>query len=314
MLSASNISKTYPNGIKALQDVNLEVSEGEIMGFIGLNGAGKTTFIKIANGVLQNDTGNITICGMNPISELKKITRKIAWIPQDGLRKFNTFLSGRDNIIYFSRLKGMNSLQINQKLDELLEHLCPAKDFIDKKISIMSGGQKQLCNLLTGFVLDSEFLFCDEISVNIDPITLDKIYSYLREYASEGKSVLLTSQNLHEIEELSNTIALLHKGKIMQVGKPKDISNKLLKYEIIDIGFEERMKELNSIKDFSLKLESIADKIIIDNEKNLIRIYCEDSLSLLPQVVEFLKEYNFAASIESGKADLTNAIITLAGR
>ena len=135
------ISKTYPNGVQALKDVTLTVEQGEIVGLVGLNGAGKTTFVKIAVGVLEKDSGEISICGYQPISEQKKLSKMIAWIPQEGTRKLSTWLSGWDNIRYYCMNRGLSKQEIDKRIDNLLNIITHDRSFLKKQISIMSGGK-----------------------------------------------------------------------------------------------------------------------------------------------------------------------------
>ncbi len=308
MLSAVGIKKTYPGGLKALQDVTLSITSGEIFGLIGLNGAGKTTFVKICVGVLEKDSGMIEVCKLIPSKSQKSLIKKIDWIPQDGSRKMNSWLTGRENLIYFSKLKGLKKDFINERIEFLTQSICPNRDFLDKKISIMSGGQLQLCSILLGLIPDSKMLFCDEISRNIDPLILKNIYNYLTKFSRAGNSILLTSQNLTEIELLSDRAAILHEGKILEIGKLRDISKKLLKLELIDLKFDVPVVELSLYPEFEKEVRELKELNYEKINRKTIRFQIRDAYSLLPEISLLLNKYKLKPSVEVGKPNLTDAL------
>lgn len=308
MLKAKNISKTFKKDIRALKDVSLNLEPGEILGLIGPNGAGKTTFVKICVGVLNRDGGNIEVLGMDPITSLKKISKDFSWIPQDGTRKLSTFLTGREIITLYSLYRGLSKQFIQDRLDYLLETIAPKRDFIDKKISVMSGGQHQLCNILIGLIPQTKLIFCDEISVSLDPIIISNIYNYLRTFVKNGNGVLLTSQNLEEIETLSDRVALLHKGNIVEIGKPRELSKKLLKYELIDLKFDDNLENINEIDSLINKLEGIVTSTEKDIINNMVRIRVNKAYDVVSDIIDILKELNLAPAVEVGKPNLVDAI------
>lgn len=308
MLQANNIAKTYPNGTIALTNVNLTVEKGEILGIVGINGAGKTTLLKIAVGVLLKDKGDIRVCEYEPIISQDNLSKKIGWIPQDGGRKFSSWLSGRDNILYYNMVKGLSKSYILNRLEHLAVKICPERKFLDKNISLMSGGQIQLVNILNGLIPESEMLFCDEISVSIDPIITERIYDYLREYVADGRSVLLTSQNIPEIESLSNRVALLHKGKIIEIDTPRSLSRKILEYETIDMKFEVELDTISSYKELISKLQNIKNVRLAEiNSKNL-RLKCTSAYDILSEIVSIMKTYDLKPLLEVGKPNLQDAM------
>jgi len=309
MLKAESISKTYPKGqVKALQNVNLEVEPGEILGLIGPNGAGKTTFVKVGVGVLERDHGKLEVFGLDPNTSLKKISKNVGWIPQDGTRKLSTFLTGRQCVMLYNLYRNLPKSYVMDRIDYLLERFVPNREFADKKVSIMSGGQRQLMNVLIGLVPETKLLFCDEISVSLDATVVSNIYNYLRENVSEGKSVLLTSQNLEEIEILSNRVAILHKGEIVEVGKPRELSKKLLEYETIDLKFDDALDKIEGIDSMIEEIRKLCDSVERNTVSNVIRLRIDVAYDLVPSIIDILKAKGMSPSLEVGKSNLVDAI------
>ncbi len=309
MLKAQNICKTFQtNKIKALQDFSLEIEKGEIMGLLGPNGAGKTTFVKIAVGVLAKDSGSISIFGYDGDKDRKKISENIAWIPQEGVQKMLYQKTGRENIIYYSWIRGLTRKETNLRIDKIMDQMLINKKVIDKPYRLMSGGQKQYVNIMNGLVMNADLIFCDEISVSIDPIISKNIYLYLKEIVEEGKTVLLTSQNIDEVEDLSNRVALINEGKIMTVDTPRKISRNILKYEIIDLIFERNVSEIPKMSEFCNELET--HKLFLSGiqDNNKLRVQCKTAKIFLADILQLLDKYSLNPAIEAGKANLKMAV------
>ena len=309
MLELQNVTKTYLSGkVKALTNASINVEPGEIMGLLGPNGAGKTTLVKIAVGVLKADAGKILVMGLEPTENRKTISKKISWIPQEGVLKLLIQKTGRENIVYYSWMRGLSRNETNIRLNRLLEYLEINPHLIDKPYRIMSGGQKQLINILNGLVMEPDLLFCDEISVSIDPLITKGVYEYLKEQVSEGKSVLLTSQNIDEVEKLSDRIALISNSQILGIETPKNISRAIFRHEIIDLIFEKNLNNIAKFDIFVRDIEKLALFISFEKTTQRLRINCENANELLVDLLQILAKYDLKPSIESGKANLSDAI------
>lgn len=278
------------------------------MGLLGPNGAGKTTFVKIAVGVLAKDSGSISIFGYDGDKDRKKISENIAWIPQEGVQKMLYQKTGRENIIYYSWIRGLTRKETNLRIDKIMDQMLINKKVIDKPYRLMSGGQKQYVNIMNGLVMNADLIFCDEISVSIDPIISKNIYLYLKEIVEEGKTVLLTSQNIDEVEDLSNRVALINEGKIMTVDTPRKISRNILKYEIIDLIFERNVSEIPKMSEFCNELET--HKLFLSGiqDNNKLRVQCKTAKIFLADILQLLDKYSLNPAIEAGKANLKMAV------
>ena len=157
-------------------------------------------------------------------------------------------------------------------------------------------------------VPDSSFLFCDEISVSVDVRITNNIYNYLKEYVEHGGSILLTSQNLKEIETLSDRVALLYNGKIIDIDSPRRLSKKILEYELIEMVFESPINENAKFQEFLTELQNIAKSEIQVLSHKKLRIRCQNAHSILPDISLLLNKYSLYPLLEVGKPNLQDAL------
>jgi ABC-2 type transport system ATP-binding protein len=203
-----------------LNDLNLQVAEGERFGLFGPNGAGKTTLMNCMTGLLQYQQGSIQLLGNEVKSNHKKINRLFGLVPQDF--SFYQELSPVENLYFFGAWSGMNKQEIKTKTDELLQ-VMDLTDVKDKPVHKFSGGMKRRVNLAIGVIHSPRILFLDEPTVGVDVHTRQSIIHFLKELNQKGTTLIYTSHQLSEAEELCDRIALVDKGKILTHGALTDL-------------------------------------------------------------------------------------------
>lgn len=212
-LSISNLNFKYPGQqTDCFHNLNLEISTGERFGLFGPNGAGKTTLMNCMTGLLAYQKGSIKLLGNEVKTQRKKINRLIGFVPQDF--SFYQELSPLENLHFFGAWSGMNSEQIRNRSAELLAILS-LQDVANKPVHKFSGGMKRRLNLAIGVMHEPEILILDEPTVGVDVQTRQAILSYLLELNKKGTTLIYTSHQLNEAEELCNKIALIDAGKIL---------------------------------------------------------------------------------------------------
>jgi ABC-2 type transport system ATP-binding protein len=195
-----------------MNHLNLEIAEGERFGLFGPNGAGKTTLINCISGLLGYQQGNILLFGHEVKSNRKKINQLFGFVPQDF--SFYQELSPLENLAFFGAWAGMNKQDIKKKSALLLEVL-GLSDLRNKQVQKFSGGMKRRVNLAIGVIHTPKILFLDEPTVGVDVHSRKAIISYLKEINENGTTLIYTSHQLSEAEELCNKIALIDNGKIL---------------------------------------------------------------------------------------------------
>lgn len=209
----SNLSFRYPgNEMPSFTNLNLQVLKGERFGLFGPNGAGKTTLMNLMTGLLTSAEGSITLDGLKVGAHKNRVNKLFGFVPQDF--SFYQELSPAENLEFFGAWYGLNSKQIGLKTTELLQ-IMGLEEVRDKPVSEFSGGMKRRVNLAIGVIHNPEILFLDEPTVGVDVQTRHAIINYLLELNKNGTTLIYTSHQLSEAEDLCNHVALMDKGQIM---------------------------------------------------------------------------------------------------
>jgi ABC-2 type transport system ATP-binding protein len=212
-VSILNLGFKYPGQSDAfLNNLNLEIAEGERFGLFGPNGAGKTTLINCITGLLRYQRGSIRLFGHEVKTNRKTINKLFGFVPQDF--SFYQELSPLENLAFFGAWAGMNKQEIKNKSALLLDVL-GLSDLRNKQVQKFSGGMKRRVNLAIGVIHTPRILFLDEPTVGVDVHTRKAIISYLKEINEKGTTLIYTSHQLSEAEELCNKIAMIDDGKIL---------------------------------------------------------------------------------------------------
>jgi ABC-2 type transport system ATP-binding protein len=213
-ISVSGLVKTFGT-TRALDGLDLVVETGEVHGFLGPNGAGKTTTIRVLLGLLRSDAGSISLLGGDPWRDAVELHRHLAYVP--GEVSLWPKLSGGEVIDLFGRLRG--DLDPRRR-DELLERfdLDPTK-----KARTYSKGNRQKVGLVAALASDAELLILDEPTSGLDPLMEAVFQDCIREIKAEGRTVLLSSHILAEVEALCDRVSIIRAGRTQQSGTLSDL-------------------------------------------------------------------------------------------
>lgn len=227
-LKIDHISKQFKN-YTALKDINFEIAQGEIVGFLGPSGAGKTTTIKIVTGQLKQTAGAASILGSDSRKINQSIYQRIGIVSDNS--GFYEKLSVYENLRFFARLLNVPISRVNALLKQvgLYEHR-------KKKASKLSRGQAQRLILARAVLHKPELLFLDEPTSGLDPVTAENIHHLLLELKAGGMAIFLTTHNMNEATKLCDKVALINKGEVVEFGCPKEIClkyNQNLCYNIL---------------------------------------------------------------------------------
>lgn len=203
----------YPRqSTSCFKNLNLEVAEGERFGLFGPNGAGKTTLMNCMTGLLKYRQGSIQLLGNEIANQKKSVNKLFGFVPQDF--SFYQELSPVENLSFFGAWSGMQKTEIKTKTEELLE-VMNLTEVRNKKVEKFSGGMKRRVNLAIGVIHSPRILFLDEPTVGVDVHTRHAIITYLKKINEEGTTLIYTSHQLSEAEDLCNKVALIDDGKII---------------------------------------------------------------------------------------------------
>lgn len=225
----SNLRKNF-KGKTALQDINLSINGGEIFGFLGPSGAGKTTTINILTGQLSPDEGTAKILGED-CTQLTSDKFLELGIMSDNVGFYDR-LSLYDNLIFFAKFHNVEM----SYLDSLLKRLKLYDDRF-KKAEKLSTGMKQRMLLIRAILHSPQLIFLDEPTSGMDPTLSQVVHDLLLEIKEAGTTIFLTTHNMEEATKLCDSIALLHKGKIIESGSPHDIIDKYSQTDKVKVTY-----------------------------------------------------------------------------
>lgn len=208
MITINNIDKSFKPGKNVLNELSLDINEGECCGLVGLNGAGKTTLLRLILGLYKPDVGTIDVFHKNPRTFSSDDYKKIGtYLESDG---FHGNLSFRENLLFFGIVKGLEPDSIVAYGYELWKPLMEKKEAVKN----FSRGQKVMCGLARTFLGDSELYIFDEPTATLDMAGQQKFSELILKKKEEGATILISSHRLETIESLCDTVAHLKNGTI----------------------------------------------------------------------------------------------------
>ncbi len=218
VVETQNLTKYYSRGkIKALEDVSLAVESGKIFSLLGPNGAGKTTLIKLLLGIVFPTNGSAKLLGKD-ISDYTSHAQ-VGYLAEN--HRFPEFLTANQVLYYYGKMSAVEKSTLDEKIPKLLK-LVNLQDWGDAKIRKYSKGMLQRMGIAQALVSDPDLLFLDEPTDGIDPVGRREIRDLLKSLRDQGKTIFLNSHLLSEVERISDEVAILKNGKLLQKGTVED--------------------------------------------------------------------------------------------
>lgn len=268
ILEIQEVTKKYGN-FTAVEDVSMTIERGEVYGFIGPNGAGKSTTIRMIIGAIGITEGSILVDNMD-VTENKKYLKNISYVPGDVSLWPN--LTGMEVINFLMKSRGYTD---TDRRDALIKkfRLDP-----DKKCKTYSKGNRQKVALISAFCSDAELYIFDEPTSGLDPLMEHTFHEEVKGLKRDGKSVLLSSHILSEVEKLADRISIIKDGKIVESGRFSDMQHiTRMKYIIASTDDLSALNNLKYVHDAENHQDSL--HILVDNDN-------------VPEFLTELKQYN----------------------
>ena len=296
MIKIDNIVKYYGKNC-AVNGLSFEVKDGEIFGLLGENGAGKTTTFRIIMGLLDADSGAVTL-------DDKKIdyslTDKIGFLTEE--RSLLTKMTVKEQIIFYGILKGMREAEILERLDELLKEF-EIEEYKNRKIKELSKGNQQKIQFIAAIINKPKLLILDEPFTGLDPINVELFKKYIRKLQKSGCSIIFSSHQMEHIEEFCEKMVILVKGKSIIEGYVKDIKREYRKKNIfikgkIDIDKIKKIKGVveasKNIEEYMIKIndEEVANKVFKEISSNEVTKFVIEEPTLNEIFIEKVREHN----------------------
>lgn len=220
--------------VPALDGLDMTMAKGEIFTLLGRNGAGKTTFLRIATTQLLPTSGYVTVFGLNVLGEAGAIRRRIAIAPQEGRPLWT--LNAKDHIVLALMMRGVSHSEALDKAKRVLETL-ELLEVENVRSEDLSGGLKQRILIAMAIACDAELIFLDEPTIGLDPVSRRRVWDELiRLKREEDRTIVLTTHYMDEAEALSDELAIIDRGRVLATGSPSEVREKHLDAKIrIDV-------------------------------------------------------------------------------
>lgn len=292
-----NISKSY-NKIKAVTDISLDIERSEIFGFIGPDGAGKTTLFRIFTTLLIADEGTVKVEGYDVVKDFKKIRTFVGYMP--GRFSLYQDLTVEENLNFFASVFGTS---LKENYDLIKDIYILLEPFKNRKAGKLSGGMKQKLALCCALIHKPKILFLDEPTTGVDPVSRDEFWEMLAKLKKENITILVSTPYMDEASKCDR-IALMQKGKILDVGTISEIINRNGR-KILAIKSDDMYKLLNDLRsyDYSESVFSFGDVLHYTDKR-------EDYSS--EEIMQYLKSNNHQnLQIEFKESNIEDCFMSL---
>ncbi len=216
-LEIENLSKAYPSGVKALEHLSCKVEAGSLFGFIGPDGAGKTTLFRILTTLLLPDEGKVNLLGLDLIHDYKKIRQSLGYMP--GQFSLYQDLSVEENLNFFAGVFKTNLADNYHLIEDIYKQIEPFKH---RRAGKLSGGMKQKLALSCALIHKPQMLFLDEPTTGVDAVSRKEFWQMLHKLRDGGLTIIVSTPYMDEAA-LCDQVALIQKGKILSINTPQEI-------------------------------------------------------------------------------------------
>ncbi len=228
-----NLSKTYPNGKKAVSGIDFSLKQGEIFGFLGPNGAGKTTTVKLLTGMLTPSEGECRVLGLNPAETPEKV-HDLSGVVTEHAQMYNN-MTGKQNLVFYGSVFGITKAEAEKRAGSLLEQL-DLEEAGDQKLSTYSTGMRQRLSLARALIHRPRILFLDEPTSGLDPESAQNVNQLIRKLAEDKKiTIFLCTHQLRYAQEICTRYGLMDQGKLLATGTLGELRQRIDSDTILEI-------------------------------------------------------------------------------
>jgi len=298
IIEAHNLVKKY-DGLTAVDGIDFSIQEGEVFGFLGPNGAGKTTTMKMIYCFIQPTSGKLAVAGMDVTENPRQIKAILGVVPQDN--NLDPDLTVFGNLIAYSRYFKLLREVAKKRTEELLE-LMQLSEKRKVVIDDLSGGMRRRLTIARGLINNPKILILDEPTVGLDPQARHLIWQKVRQFRSQGITIILTTHYMDEAAYLCDRLVIMNQGKILTEGKPEELVQKYVGDEVVELkGIQPEVA--NAVT------HRFKDKYHLEHFGDSLYIFTPDGKSILSSLAEIK-----ADKIIHRDADLEDVFLKLTGR
>ena len=275
-IEVEHLTKVYPGGLRAVDDISFDVEEGEVWGFLGPNGAGKTTTIRMIITLAVPTSGSIKVFGLDVRKDPSKVRSMMSYVPQ--AVSVDGDLTAYENLLIFSKLFDVKKVDRKDRIREALDYM-GLTDRADDLVKHFSGGMMRRLEIAESLVNRPKVLILDEPSIGLDPASRLKTWEYIKKLNSDyGVTIFITTHDMEEADELCDRLAIMNQGKIAVSGPPAELKR--------SIG-----GDLITVKTTKRPPASIPAELgtVAGVEETSLKIVSSAGEAALPQILDYLR-------------------------
>ena len=272
--------------VVAVDAIDFSVPKGEIFGLLGPNGAGKTTSIKMLCTLITPSSGDAYINGFSIAKDQQKVRENLG-VMLTGERTLYWKLTGQENLEYFAALYHLDSAYAKKRILALLD-LVGLSEREDTLVENYSTGMRIRLSFAKALLNEAPVLLFDEPTASLDPQSSHLIRDIIRDLKRQGYAILLTTHNMEEADALSDRVAIIDHGKIIVLGSPSELKQKVKSSDIIEIEARSVVEQtVNALQSFSEVSKVALTSSTQGRETQLLRVHVEKGKEVLPRILEF---------------------------
>ena len=293
-------------GVRAVDGVDLDVAEGEVVGFLGPNGAGKTTTLRMLTTLLRPTSGTATVAGYDVVKQSEEVRRSIGYVSQSG--STGQFARAGDEVVDHGMLYGMKAGQAKARGQELFSQL-DLDGLWTRQPKAMSGGQRRRLDIVMGLIHEPTLVFLDEPTTGLDPQARANLWTHISDLRRRrGATVFLTTHYLDEADALSDRIIVIDHGRIIAADTSDNLKAQVAG-DLVDL----QVVDTDRVAQAAARLETIADAVETDG--NHVRGRVQRAGKAVPGLLSDLNAADIdLESIEVIRPTLDDVFLTLTGR
>jgi len=281
---AEGLVKHFSPEILAVDGIDLTIGEGQIFGFLGQNGSGKTTTVRMLTTLLRPTKGRAAVNGLDVIRQAAEVRKSIGVALQEA--SLDDMQTGRELLTLQSRLYGMDGRGLKGRIEKLLA-VVDLADAADRLVKTYSGGMKRRLDLAAALVHNPKTVFLDEPTSGLDPISRESIWRYVRELNGDlGVTFFLTTQYLEEADRLADEVAIIEAGKIVALGSPQELKA-TIGTDVVTVRVAGTEADVERASETARRLEGAEEVRTVDDS---VVIYVREGSAAIARVVLMLNE------------------------
>jgi ABC-2 type transport system ATP-binding protein len=309
VLKTEGLTKRYGD-LVAVDDLTLEIYRGEVFGFLGPNGAGKTTSINMMCGLLEPDTGTVTIDGVPIHAADDALRARVGVCPQEIVLWER--LTCLEQLQFMGEMYGLSGVEAHQRAEMLLDEL----DLVEKRDTQarkLSGGLQRRLNVAMALVHDPEIVILDEPEVGLDPQSRVKVREYIQSLA-RVKTVILTTHNMDEADRLADRVAIIDHGKLLELDTPTVLKKRVGEGDVVEIELENTIDPAIAGQ-IEAAVVPLVDQVHIDHETSTLTVRALNAVGALASILDALEKSGAqAGEVRVRENTLEDVFIQLTGR